>query len=117
MIYFHATSIWFTFSSNQPMRVVASLKMLIILCRYMSLGDHDQRGNVAAQVAYTNVSNKWQMPAPFFVKHITSKFNQHTLDLIFTDSIGLEVGKFQIEIHITINFSFKSDGYDKAMVI
>jgi hypothetical protein len=40
-----------------------------------------------------------------------------TLDLIFTDSIGLEVGKFQIEIHITINFSFKSDGYDKAMVI
>lgn len=78
----------------------------------MSLGDHDQRGNVAAQVAYTNVSNKWQMPAPFFVKHITSKFNQHTLDLIFTDSIGLEVGKFQIEI-IVIS-SFKSDGYHKS---
>lgn len=75
----------------------------------MSLGDHDQRGNVAAQVAYTNVSNKWQMPAPFFVKHITSKFNQHTLDLIFTDSIGLEVGKFQIEIHIIVNFLFKLD--------
>jgi hypothetical protein len=63
---------------------------------YMSLGDHDQRGSVAAEVAYTNVSKRWQMPSPYFVKHITSKDGQHTLDIIFTDSVGLEGAILQV---------------------
>ncbi|HWH08699.1 MAG TPA: metallophosphoesterase [Candidatus Thermoplasmatota archaeon] len=29
---------------------------------YMVLGNHDVRGNASAQVAYTNVSDKWNMP-------------------------------------------------------
>lgn len=58
----------------------------------MSVGNHDQHGSVAAEVAYTNVLYRWQMPSPYFVKQITSKDGQDTLNIIFTDSVGLEVG-------------------------
>lgn len=34
---------------------------------YMSLGNHDYRGNVQAQVDYTRHSNKWKLPARYYV--------------------------------------------------
>ncbi|KAG6541687.1 hypothetical protein Mapa_016952 [Marchantia paleacea] len=56
---------------------------------YVALGDHDHRGSVAALIAYSNVSNRWQLPGPYYVKTIPLT-GIHTLDLIMTDSIGLE---------------------------
>ncbi|CAM6083708.1 unnamed protein product [Calypogeia fissa] len=56
---------------------------------YVTLGDHDHRGSVAAQIAYSNYSSRWEMPAPYYVKHIALG-EKHHMDLIITDSIGLE---------------------------
>ena len=56
----------------------------------MALGDHDHCGNISAQVEYSHRSPIWRMPAPYFVKHIREGQGL-TLDLIVTDSIGLEV--------------------------
>lgn len=56
----------------------------------MALGDHDHRGNVTAQVEYSQRSPIWRMPAPYFVEHIHHGRGL-TVDLIVTDSIGLEV--------------------------
>ncbi|CAI5482131.1 unnamed protein product [Closterium sp. Yama58-4] len=33
---------------------------------YMSLGDHDNKGSVAAQVAHSHDSTKWYLPAPYY---------------------------------------------------
>ncbi|CAI7762410.1 unnamed protein product [Closterium sp. NIES-53] len=32
----------------------------------MSLGDHDNKGSVAAQVAHSHASTKWYLPAPYY---------------------------------------------------
>ncbi|KAG0612699.1 hypothetical protein M758_6G046700 [Ceratodon purpureus] len=57
---------------------------------FVALGDHDHCGNISAQVEYSHRSPIWRMPAPYFVKHIREGQGL-TLDLIVTDSIGLEV--------------------------
>ncbi|GJP39690.1 hypothetical protein CLOM_g24036 [Closterium sp. NIES-68] len=33
---------------------------------YMSLGDHDNKGSVAAQIAHSHTSSKWYLPAPYY---------------------------------------------------
>lgn len=35
---------------------------------YVALGNHDYRGNVQAQIDYTHISRRWNMPARYFSK-------------------------------------------------
>ncbi|KAL2652113.1 hypothetical protein R1flu_020241 [Riccia fluitans] len=56
---------------------------------YITLGDHDHRESVAAQIAYSNVSKRWQLPSPYYIMNIPLS-GIHTLDIIVTDSVGLE---------------------------
>ncbi len=35
---------------------------------YVALGNHDYRGNVQAQIDYTNISRRWQMPSRYYSK-------------------------------------------------
>jgi len=37
---------------------------------YVALGNHDYEGNVQAQIDYSNVSRRWEMPARYFEKLI-----------------------------------------------
>jgi tartrate-resistant acid phosphatase type 5 len=37
---------------------------------YVALGNHDYKGNIQAQIDYTKISRRWQMPAPYYSKKI-----------------------------------------------
>lgn len=55
---------------------------------YATLGNHDYRGNWQAQIDYTNVSRRWNMPAPYYTKYVD--LNEHKqLLLVFLDTSPL----------------------------
>lgn len=39
---------------------------------YATLGNHDYRGNVLAQIDYTNISRRWNMPSRYYHKDVTT---------------------------------------------
>eukprot|EP00850_Spirogloea_muscicola_P016609 SM000136S00155 [mRNA] locus=s136:33347:36899:+ [translate_table: standard] len=59
------------------------------IIEYMALGDHDHRGDVQAQLAYSKLSNKWRMPSNYYMRTV-SLDDGHHLDIFVTDSVGLE---------------------------
>lgn len=63
------------------------------LGRLMALGDHDHRGSVAAQLAWSARSKKWQMPSPYYSKtfQVGPASASTILQIIVTDSVSLEV--------------------------
>eukprot|EP00756_Hemistasia_phaeocysticola_P043831 Hpha_TRINITY_DN17405_c0_g1::TRINITY_DN17405_c0_g1_i1::g.85897::m.85897/K14379/ACP5; tartrate-resistant acid phosphatase type 5 len=65
---------------------------------YMSLGDHDHRGSVLAQVEYTNRSTRWKMPAPYYTAQVGGG-GSTTIKLVVTDSVGLEGYAAGREVH------------------
>jgi acid phosphatase len=34
---------------------------------YVTLGNHDHKGNIAAQLSYTNLSSRWRLPARYYM--------------------------------------------------
>lgn len=52
---------------------------------YVALGNHDYEGNAQAQIDYTNVSRRWEMPSPYFEKLIEIDDNQF-LQLLVIDT-------------------------------
>lgn len=52
---------------------------------YVALGNHDYRGNVQAQIDYSNVSRRWNMPARYYSKTFEVNDNERLL-LIVMDS-------------------------------
>lgn len=51
---------------------------------YCVLGNHDYDGNVQAQIEYSRISSRWNLPAPYY--HITKKIGQEEVLIIFTDT-------------------------------
>ena len=55
---------------------------------YVVLGNHDYRGNWQAQIDYSAVSRRWNMPAQYFDKLITLEQNG-SIHLVFLDTSPL----------------------------
>lgn len=55
-------------------------------------GNHDHRGNVSAQIAYSDASGRWRFPAEYYnltYKWKTSGGQERTADLIMIDTVVL----------------------------
>lgn len=52
---------------------------------YVALGNHDYEGNIQAQIDYTKVSRRWEMPNQYFEKLIEIEDNQY-LQLLIIDT-------------------------------
>jgi len=53
------------------------------------LGNHDYHGNTQAQIDYSKISRRWNMPAHYYVVHRTSE-SGITADLFFLDTPPLQ---------------------------
>ncbi|GHE95835.1 purple acid phosphatase family protein [Thalassotalea profundi] len=52
---------------------------------YATLGNHDYRGNWQAQIDYSNISRRWNMPAPYYAKSFTLDDGE-TVQMLFIDT-------------------------------
>ncbi|MER2490934.1 purple acid phosphatase family protein [Catenovulum sediminis] len=57
---------------------------------YAVLGNHDYRGNVQAQIDYSRVSQRWNMPARYYQKTFALDESQESLLMIFLDTSPFE---------------------------
>ena len=53
---------------------------------YVCAGNHDHRGNVTAQIAYTAVSDIWEFPSLYHSKSFSSADGNVTVDIILIDT-------------------------------
>lgn len=49
---------------------------------YVALGNHDYRGNVQAQIDYSNVSRRWNMPARYYSKTFKTNDGDQVLMIV-----------------------------------
>lgn len=49
---------------------------------YVALGNHDYRGNVQAQIDYSNISRRWNMPARYYSKTFQVNDNEKLLLIV-----------------------------------
>jgi tartrate-resistant acid phosphatase type 5 len=57
---------------------------------YVALGNHDYRGNVDAQIEYSNISKRWTMPARYFSIDKVLEDDVTTARFVFVDTNPLE---------------------------
>lgn len=62
---------------------------------YAVLGNHDYRGNYQAEIDYTNVSQRWNMPAQYYVREMYED-NIH-VKFVFLDTSPFEDGYYEEE--------------------
>jgi hypothetical protein len=56
---------------------------------YVTLGNHDWQGNVPAQIAYTETSDRWYMPAQYFAEEVTLGADSTRVLFVFLDTSPL----------------------------
>ncbi|MEO1053230.1 MAG: metallophosphoesterase [Bacteroidota bacterium] len=56
---------------------------------YVILGNHDYRGNIQAQIDYSQISRRWNMPDRYYLKDITTD-DGATARFVFIDTSPLE---------------------------
>lgn len=53
----------------------------------VALGNHDHRGNIAAQIEYSQRNRRWYMPAPYYTARVVSGGTSVMLFVLDTDSL------------------------------
>ena len=53
---------------------------------YVSLGNHDYRGNVDAEIAYSKSSHRWHLPARYYTKEFRIGHSKDSMLLVFIDT-------------------------------
>jgi phosphodiesterase/alkaline phosphatase D-like protein len=53
---------------------------------YVCGGNHDWYGNISAQIAYTNMSDRWKFPSLYYKKSFASEDAKVSLDIFFIDT-------------------------------
>ncbi len=61
---------------------------------YVVLGNHDYRGNVQAEVDYTNISRRWNMPSRYFHNDVTTD-DGTSVRFVFIDTSPLNDEYYQ----------------------
>lgn len=56
---------------------------------YFCAGNHDHRGNVSAQIAYSSKSQRWNFPDFYYTKSWTIPGSDETLQLVLLDTVLL----------------------------
>merc|ERR1719480_3915 len=58
---------------------------------YVLAGNHDHRGNVTAQIAYSNISKRWNFPSLWynFKRTFTAGHTTYTVEFVMIDSVIL----------------------------
>ncbi|WP_440905670.1 purple acid phosphatase family protein [Catenovulum sp. SX2] len=69
---------------------------------YLVLGNHDYRGNVQAQIDYSRVSQRWNMPARYYSKRMQLNDSNDTLLLIFLDTSPFEDKYYTEDKYLTV---------------
>ena len=65
---------------------------------YVVLGNHDYRGNVQAEIDYTNISRRWNLPSRYYTKDFTSD-DGGKIDFIFIDTSPFEEDYYEEETY------------------
>ena len=69
---------------------------------YVILGNHDYRGNYQAQIDYTNLSQRWNMPAQYYYKDITTD-DGATARFVFIDTSPLNDEYYEEEKYAKVH--------------
>lgn len=64
------------------------------------IGNHDYKGSIAAEIDYSKISRKWNLPARYYTK-VVKAANKKTMRMVFIDTNPL-ISKYH---HDSLNFS------------
>jgi 3',5'-cyclic AMP phosphodiesterase CpdA len=66
---------------------------------YLVLGNHDYKGNPQAEIDYSKISRRWNMPARYYVVHKVGCNDAASLDLYMLDTSPFQKQYYKNDVH------------------